>query len=109
MNETSTTEPGTARIPVTARQADWLADLAQSGSETMHAAMEAGAHLEDHHHLGHVLVVPAAAKRHLGVAVGMRADIADEGHYSIGERASVLGLARKLAANGISNAAPLVI
>jgi hypothetical protein len=90
------------RIPVTPRQAEWLADLIASGSESMAAAAEAGARVEDG-----VLVIPPAAAYPIGLAVGMRADIASEGEYTLGERSSVLGLARKLANAGITSAAPL--
>jgi hypothetical protein len=98
-----------ARIPLTARQADWLADLAASGSETYTAAIEAGARIEAAPGGAEVLVVPPAAAEQLGLAVGIRADIASEGEYDIGLRSSVLGLSRKLAAHGISNAAPLTV
>ena len=91
------------RIPLTALQAAWLADLGASGSESYARASDAGARVE----AGPVLVIPPAAAEPLGLAVGIRADIASEGEYSIGERSSILGLARKLAAAGISNAAPL--
>jgi hypothetical protein len=92
------------RIPVTPHQAEWLADLIASGSESMAAAADAGARIE-----GGVLVIPPAAAYALGLAVGIRADPADEGEYTLGERSTVLGLARKLANAGITNAAPLVI
>jgi len=96
-----------ARIPLTSRQANWLADLAASGSETYAAALDAGARIETAAGGAEVLVIPPAAAIMLGLAVGIRADIASEGDYTIGERSSVLGLSRKLAARGISNAAPL--
>jgi hypothetical protein len=108
MNTTNTAQAPEARIPVTAFQADWLADLAYA-SETVATAMEQGARLEEPSPGRHVLVVPAAARYSLGLGVGIRADIADEGEYSIGERSSILGLARKLAVHGISNAAPLIV
>jgi hypothetical protein len=90
------------RVKVTPYQASWLADLIASGSESMAAATEAGARIEDG-----ALVIPPAAAYMTGLAVGMRADIASEGEYPIGERRSVLSLARKLAEAGITNAAPL--
>jgi hypothetical protein len=96
-----------ARIPLTSRQAGWLADLAANGSETYTAALDAGARIEVTPGGAEVLVVPPGAAESLGLAVGIRADIASEGEYDIGLRSSVLGLARKLTANGISNAAPL--
>jgi hypothetical protein len=96
------------RIPLTPKQADWLADLAASGSESYAEALDAGARIVADPHGGDVLIVPPAAARPLGLAVGIRADLADEGEYSIGVRSSVLGLARKLTANGICNAAPLI-
>jgi len=95
------------RIPLTTRQAGWLADLAASGSESYAAALDAGARIEDNAHGTWVLVIPPAAAEALGLAVGIRADIASEGEYSIAERSSVLGLSRKLAAAGITGAAPL--
>jgi hypothetical protein len=100
---------GNLRIPITPRQADWLADLAASGSESYCAALAAGAYIGALPHGGDVLVVPPAAAYQLGLAIGIRADLADEGELSIGERSSILGLSRKLAANGITNAAPLVV
>jgi hypothetical protein len=90
------------RVPVTRLQAGWLADLAASGSETYAQAEAAGARVD-----GRWLIIPPAAVDALGLAVGIRADIADEGEYSIGERTSVLSLARKLAAAGVTKAAPL--
>jgi hypothetical protein len=92
----------TVEVPVTRTQIDWLHDLADSGSESYFAALDAGLMV-----VGSKLVIPPAAREHLGLAVGIRADIADEGEYSIGERRSILALARKLAAVGISKAAPL--
>jgi len=94
----------TVTIPVTTRQAEFLEDMVQSGSESAMAAWDAGARVDRL-----TLVVPPAAARHLGLAVGMRADIADEGEYSLGERSSILGLAGKLAKAGISSAAPLIV
>jgi hypothetical protein len=95
------------RIPLTPKQADWLADLASSGSESYGEALDAGARIVADPAGGDVLVIPPAAAYPLGLAVGIRADIADENEYPIGVRSSVLGLSRKLAANGITNAAPL--
>lgn len=94
------------RVPVTALQASWLADLYQSGSETYAEAVSLGVRLEAWRG-GEVLVVPRAAFSVLGTAVGIRADLADEGEYSPGVRSSVLGLAAKLAKAGVTKAAPL--
>ena len=96
-----------ARIPLTARQADWLNDLAASGSETYTAALEDGARIEVTPTGLEVLAIPPTAAYHLGLAVGIRADIASEGEYDLGPRSSVPGLARKLARAGITSAAPL--
>jgi hypothetical protein len=90
------------RVGLTRFQAEWLADLEASGSESYAEAAAAGARVE-----GSELVIPPAAADWIGLAVGMRADLADEGEYGIGERMSVLGLARKLAAAGVTKAAPL--
>jgi hypothetical protein len=91
------------RIPLTARQAYFLEDMGQAGSGSYIEAEAAGMRIED----GGWLVVPPAAFQALGTAVGIRADIASEGEYSIGERSSILGLARKLAEAGVTGAAPL--
>lgn len=98
-----TTTPETIRIPLTKLQAEWLADLAQSGSESWAEAFDAGgARIE-----GLVLVIPPAAAPAAGLAVGIRADIASEGEYDTGLRSTVLGLSRKLANAGVTGAAPL--
>ena len=91
------------KIPLTPLQAYFLDDLECAGSESYHRALDAGARVED----GRWLVVPPAAFADLGLAVGIRADIASENEYTIGERSSILGLARKLARAGITSAAPL--
>src|ERR1700749_2503949 len=90
------------RVRITPRQAAWLCDLAASGSETYARALDEGARVE----ASGYLVIPPAAAYQLGLAVGIRADIADEGEYSISMRNTVLGLSRKLAAAGITSAAP---
>lgn len=90
------------RVPLTGLQAEWLADLAQSGSENWAEAEENGARIENR-----VLVIPPAAVAAAGLAVGIRADIASEGEYDIGLRSTVLGLSRKLASAGVTGAAPL--
>jgi hypothetical protein len=95
------------RIPLTRLQAEWLEDIAQSGSEAMAKATGYGATVDYASPGRPVLVIPEAAGYWLGLAVGLRADIADEGEYRIGERSTVLGLARKLANAGLRNAAPL--
>lgn len=97
------------RIPITRLQASWLADLHASGSETYDEAVQLGVRIDRSPSGAECLVVPEQAFDKLGTAVGIRADMADEGEYSIGERSSVLGLARKLAANGITKAAPLEV
>ena len=94
------------RVPVTRAQAAFLDDLLVSGSETYAEAVEAGTRLEPRGD-GEVLVVPPAAFGALGTAVGIRADIADEGEYGAGRRSTILGLARKLARAGVNGAAPL--
>jgi hypothetical protein len=98
-----------ARIPITRLQAAWLADLWASGSETYAEAVAYGVRIDKSPSGAECLVVPEQAFDTLGTAVGIRADIASEGEYSIGERSSVLGLARKLAAAGITKAAPLEV
>jgi hypothetical protein len=92
----------TIRVPLTELQAAFLDDLDVSGSETYAAAVTAGLRIE-----GRTLIVPPGAVEPLGTAVGIRADIADEGEYDIGRRSSILGLARKLAKAGVTGAAPL--
>jgi hypothetical protein len=98
---------GSIRIPLTPRQAYFLDDMRAAGSETYHEALDAGARVEGSAGGTWVLIVPRAAFGALGTAVGMRADIADEGEYDIGQRSSILGLARKLANAGVTGAAPL--
>jgi hypothetical protein len=90
------------RVPLTGLQAAFLDDLDVSGSDTYAKAVAAGLRIE-----GDVLIVPPGAVRPLGTAVGIRADIADEGEYDFGRRSSILGLARKLAKAGVTGAAPL--
>jgi hypothetical protein len=74
-----------------------------AGSDSYHEALDAGARVE-----GLKLIIPVAAVEPLGTAIGIRADIADEGNYDIGERSSWLGLAKKVAkATGNRRALPL--
>jgi len=91
-------------VPLTEAQAEWLQGITADGSETMAEALEAGARID-----GLLLVIPPAATEPLGLAVGIRADIAGEGNYPIGERSTVLGLARKLVKAGVTGTAPWVI
>lgn len=91
-------------VPLTEAQAEWLQGITADGSETMAEALEAGARID-----GLLLVIPEAATEPLGTAVGIRADIAGEGNYPIGERSTVLGLARKLVKAGVTGTAPWVI
>jgi hypothetical protein len=99
---TPVTEPAAIRVPLTGLQAAFLDDLDVSGSESYAEAVAAGLRVE-----GSTLVVPPGAFEPLGTAVGIRADIADEGEYETGRRNSILGLARKLARAGVTGAAPL--
>ena len=92
-----------ARIKITANQAAFLNDLA-GGSETFEEAQRLGVKIEAGY-----LIIPEQAFDALGTSVGIRADIADEGEYSIGERSTILGLARKLAKAGVTKAAPLEV
>jgi hypothetical protein len=95
------------RVQLTIPQAYFLEDLDVSGSETYAEAIAAGLRIEAVPDGPVVLVVPPAAIRALGTAVGIRADIADEGEYDFGRRSAILGLARKLARAGVTGAAPL--
>jgi hypothetical protein len=96
-------EQNEIRVGLTVYQAYFLEDLAASGSETYAKAVAAGVRIEN----GRWLIVPRAAFGPLGTAVGIRADIADEGEYDAGRRSSILNLAQKLARAGVTGAAPL--
>lgn len=88
-------------VKVTKVQAANLADLAYA-SESMAEAMDLGVTLT-----GLTLTVPEAAFDALGLAIGIRADIASEGEYGHAEARSWLNLSAKLAAAGVAKAAPL--
>lgn len=100
--------PADVEVPLTKFQAGWLEDVAMSGSESYAAAEAAGVRIVGHNKPR--LIIPPAAAHHIGVAIGVRSDIADEGHGSIGERRSILALAAKVAAaTGDRTALPLAI
>jgi hypothetical protein len=82
-----------AAIQLTPTQAYLLDDMAVAGSNSYHEALDAGLVLDD----SNTLIIPPAAVEPLSLAIGIRADISDEGNYSIGERRSWLSLAAKVA------------
>jgi len=87
--------PQTVTVKVTHTQAYLLDDMDVAGSESYHEAVAAGLVLDTRKG---TLTIPPAAAQPFGLAIGIRADIADEGNYSIGERRSWLSLAAKVAA-----------
>lgn len=102
-----TTTPTTATVKLTDYQSYLLDDMRVAGSDSYLAALDAGVRLDDYTLTLHIPLTQAAT-HNLGVAIGIRADIADEGNYSIGERRSWLSLARKVAqATGDRTALPL--
>jgi hypothetical protein len=91
-------------VKLTKLQAEFLDDLACC-SESYTEALDLGVRVE-----GLKLIIPTPAAGPLATAIGIRADLADEGEngQNIGERRSILGLAKKVSrVPGASKANPL--